>query len=78
VYFQDNIGIKTLPDIYIIDVSGDIRCLNSKVAIGIEPVTYPLTVSGDINLIGDYRKNGAIFKPDNTFLENNATKLATL
>ncbi len=52
--------------------------MNSKVGIGIEPATYPLTVSGDINLTGDYRKNGAIFKPDNAFLEDNDTKLATL
>jgi hypothetical protein len=80
VYIDNStLGIKTFPDpLYSIDVSGDIRVLNGKLGIGVNPATYPLTVSGDINLTGDYRKNGTIFKPDNAVLADNATKLATI
>ncbi len=80
VYIDNStLGIKTFPDpLYSIDVSGDIRVLNGRLGIGVNPATYPLTVSGDINLTGDYRKNGTIFKPDNAVLADNATKLATI
>ena len=80
VYIDNStLGIKTFPDpLYSIDVSGDIRVLNGRLGIGVNPATYPLTVSGDINLTGDYRKNGSIFKPDNAVLADNATKLATI
>jgi hypothetical protein len=41
------------------------------------PATYPLTVGGDVNITGDYRKNGSLYKPTTSGNADTATILAT-
>ena len=41
------------------------------------PATYPLVVGGDVNIIGEYRVNGSLFKPATSSIADTAIALAT-
>jgi hypothetical protein len=56
----------------------NITFYKGKIGIGTTtPATYPLTVGGDVNISGNYRVNGALYKPTASGNDDTETKLAT-